>query len=60
MQPLTIELQDIADAIAIGQEAPHRSIAETHILAGGVVNVTRNGAPIGQATTVDELNDLLI
>jgi hypothetical protein len=59
MQPLHIELQDIADAIAMGQQAPHRSLAVSHIQAGGVVNVTRNGAPVGQASTVEELDALL-
>lgn len=59
MQPLTIELQDIADTIAMGQEAPHRLVAVNHIQVGGVVYVTRNGFRIGQATTVEELDALL-
>ncbi len=59
MQPLHIEVRDIADAIAMGQQAPHRSLAVSHIQSGGVVNVSLNGEPIGQARTVEELDALL-
>jgi len=65
MQPLNIELQDIqdiqdiADAAATGHDAQHRSMAISHIQAGGVVNATRSGAPVGQAMTVEELEFIL-
>lgn len=59
MEILNIDLQDIADAAAMGQEAPHRSLALTHIENGGTVNVTQNGTLIGRAATIAELEALL-
>lgn len=56
---MKIERQDIDDASAMGLDAPHRQMAVEVILKGGKVDVTQNGAPVGQATTIDELDKLL-
>jgi hypothetical protein len=56
---LKIERQDIDDANAMGQDAPHRQMALEVILKGGTVDVTQNGALVGKATTIDELDKLL-
>lgn len=57
---LQIERQDIDDAINMGQEAPHRQMALEVILKGGTVEVTQNNAPMGQATSIDELAERCI
>jgi hypothetical protein len=56
---LQIERQEIDDASTMGQEAPHRQMAVEVIQKGGTVDVTQNGAQVGKATTIDELDQLL-
>lgn len=59
MNTLNIEVQDILDAIAMGQEPPHISMAVEHLAAGGNVSITQGSDHVGNASTIDELEQLL-
>jgi hypothetical protein len=58
METLTIETQDIHDAIHMGHIPPHYSAAETVLAKGGKVLLTNYGAHITEIKTPDELRSL--
>ena len=56
---MNIEIQDIRDAEANGQESPCRKQAEEAIKNGESVKVSKYGEPLGLATTIAELEQLI-